>query len=409
MILNDEQLGASRATLQKLQNGLKQVFDIYNSNRLESDNLRVNALASQINELSAEIEAYEKLVRGQITPATLTSHNLPEVLIEYRIHQGLTQEQFAKILGISTMEYFRMEADKFHGVSGKVLDIIKSSLDVKELIDDDISVHVENELNLEKFPLNEMHRRGWFSTDHSIDLISSAQSFFSSFAGHKTISALHRKKARSGSEINEEALFSWQVRILQLAKRMEQNLDKMAVDWGHGWVGQLVKLSKEKNGPVLARELLWSKGIALVIEPHLDGTHLDGAAMISDSNLPIIGMTLRHDRVDAFWFTLLHELGHILLHLSQNNEFDFFDEEEDEPDELENEANTFALNNLISPEQWDTCISRFIRTSEAITNDAEMLSIHPAIIAGRIRYEKAEWNKFDELLGRNTVRWMFEV
>ena len=55
--------------------------------------------------------------------------------------------------------------------------------------------------------------------------------------------------------------------------------------------------------------------IALEYVPHLPRTHLDGAALKSHEGRPVIGLTLRYDRIDNFWFTLLHELAHVGLHL----------------------------------------------------------------------------------------------
>lgn len=52
-----------------------------------------------------------------------------------------------------------------------------------------------------------------------------------------------------------------------------------------------------------------------MIEPHLNRSRLDGAAIMTHDGAPIIGMTLRHDRVDDFWFTLCHALGHVALQL----------------------------------------------------------------------------------------------
>ncbi len=59
------------------------------------------------------------------------------------------------------------------------------------------------------------------------------------------------------------------------------------------------------------------QGIHLILVSHLPKTYLDGAAMLMPNGTPVIGLTLRHDRVDNFWFTLLHELAHVARHLSE--------------------------------------------------------------------------------------------
>ena len=71
-------------------------------------------------------------------------------------------------------------------------------------------------------------------------------------------------------------------------------------------------------------------GIPLVVEPHLPKTRLDGAAMLSSKGRPVIGLTIRHDRIDNFWFTLVHELIHVQEHLTTDSET-FIDDIESGP------------------------------------------------------------------------------
>jgi HTH-type transcriptional regulator/antitoxin HigA len=66
-------------------------------------------------------------------------------------------------------------------------------------------------------------------------------------------------------------------------------------------------------------------GISLVIQPHLPRTHLDGAAIVFRADQPIIGLTLRYDRIDNFWFCLLHELWHLRFHF-EGEQIEFYDD-----------------------------------------------------------------------------------
>src|SRR2546428_2439537 len=75
----------------------------------------------------------------------------------------------------------------------------------------------------------------------------------------------------------------------------------------------VAQLSWSSQGPTLAREFLTQHGISLIIERHLTGTYLDGAALLLAPDHPVIGMTLRYDRLNNFWFCLMHELAHIRL------------------------------------------------------------------------------------------------
>ena len=56
-------------------------------------------------------------------------------------------------------------------------------------------------------------------------------------------------------------------------------------------------------------------GIRFVVLRHLSWTYLDGAALRGPDRAPVVALSLRHDRLDHFWFSLTHELAHIMLHL----------------------------------------------------------------------------------------------
>lgn len=174
------------------------------------------------------------------------------------------------------------------------------------------------------------------------------------------------------------------------------------------WLPELVALTRHKNGPRRARNLLAKNGIVLVAEEHLPGTFLDGAAMLIDSDHPVIGMTLRYDRLDNFWFVLFHELGHVFLHLFEGVRYDFFDEEgSNAEDRVEYEADRFALASLIPDSAWEQCLSRFALSEEAVRLDAEALSIDVSIIAGRIRKEQDNYMILSTLVGHELVRSQF--
>ena len=121
----------------------------------------------------------------------------------------------------------------------------------------------------------------------------------------------------------------------------------------------LAGLSSLAEGPRLACEALEDKGIAVIIEPHLDQTHLDGAAMLGAGDRPVIGLTLRHNRLDSFWFTLFHEIGHVLRHLSPETPAILdVDIDQKKTGRIETEADRFALDTLIPPDVWKDQVSQ---------------------------------------------------
>jgi HTH-type transcriptional regulator/antitoxin HigA len=131
---------------------------------------------------------------------------------------------------------------------------------------------------------------------------------------------------------------------------------------------------------------------------------VDGAAFLVD-DVPVIGMTLRRDSIDNFWFTLLHEVAHIVLHYRTGLLSGFFDDVTlPDIDEFEREADRFAQNLLIPDEIWTRSPARIARKAESIEKFAAMLGIHPAIVFGRIQMERDDYSIFADRIGRGTVR-----
>ena len=213
----------------------------------------------------------------------------------------------------------------------------------------------EPKYELSKYPFTEMYKEGYFSffngtlreaKETKEELLDR---LFSAFQGL----TFERTYCRSSSheKMDTFALEAWQARALTLAD--EQELSPYTPgSLTEDDIRYLVSLSAFDRGPLLAQEFLEKHGVPLIILKHLPHTYLDGACFKSPSGRPVIGMTLRHNRLDNFWFTLVHELGHIFFHLDQDN-FAFFDETEADHDRnefsdpKEKEANDFASKMLI--------------------------------------------------------------
>jgi len=173
----------------------------------------------------------------------------------------------------------------------------------------------------------------------------------------------------------------------------------------------LSRLSWMPDGPRLAVNFLAERGIALVIEPHLPPTRLDGAAMIGRSGAPVIGLTVREDRLDNFWFTLMHELVHAWKHLDQDKHRAIADENIEKPSkeqsDIEREANDLAGEILIEKAAWRRCHAHLSPSVRSIHEFATQMQISPAVVAGRIRYERGNYALFSKLVGYRAVRVMF--
>ena len=170
------------------------------------------------------------------------------------------------------------------------------------------------------------------------------------------------------------------------------------------WLPDLVRLSPYTDGPLRARDLLEKKGIVLIAEPQIPGLTVDGAAFLYEG-IPVIGMTIRKDTLDNFWFTLLHEIGHVILHYRTGLSIGFFDQlDAPSTDEQETEADLFSSNLLIPEERWKRSTARIAKSPEVIEKFASELGIHPAVVFGRIRKERRDYRIFSDRIGLGDVR-----
>lgn len=258
-----------------------------------------------------------------------------------------------------------------------------------------------------RFPIREMIARGWIqkltnkaakSTEELVQgFISSVGMEFGGAAFRRTIGG------DSYSPTTKYALFAWIARVIQKARERKSALGIFDRDrFSATFMRELAQLSWFEHGPVLAVEFLEKHGIVVVIEPHLKGTLLDGAAMRDDDGTPIIGLTLRFDRLDNFWFTLLHEVAHIWKHVDREETFlDNLDSSSEDRRELE--ANRIAKEALIPKVAWKRSDAYLNPSNLTIDLLSRELKIHPAIIAGRLRKERENYTIFNDLVGNGQV------
>lgn len=263
------------------------------------------------------------------------------------------------------------------------------------------------------FPMKQMYDRGYFpgssgewKTDRR-DLAGLLGRLYTAAFGFERLPAFNRQGGGANAKINPHALDAWRQRVLTRAAEEKAALtawDRQALD--EGFLRWLTGLSCLAQGPRLACEALEEKGLAVMIEPRLNETHLDGAALLGADGRPVIGLTLRHNRLDNFWFTLFHEIGHVLLHLTPENPA-LFDSEIDQKktERIETEADRFALDTLLPPAAWAEV--RSLHYADDIRAAAARLRLSPAIIAGRLRREAYDYRKHPTLIGNREPRRIF--
>lgn len=334
----------------------------------------------------------------------------PVEAIRFRMEQqGLTQRDLVPYLG-SRSKVSEVLARK-RPLTLSMIKALHQGLGIPAhvlLQDSDVSLIDDEDIEWSRFPVREMIARGWIQAAAREEPETLIRRFIAHLGSPQNVYALYKKtKVRSGRPIDKYALMAWTLRVLVRAteerfppyKRGTVNPDFMR---------EVAQLSWSTRGPLLAQEFLEHHRIPLIIEPHLRRTRLDGAAILLEANRPVIGMTLRHDRLDNFWFCLMHELAHVALHLDKPGEGFFDDLDADSGDDpREVEADKYAGEALIPEAVWNTSPARNLRSPDAAQRLAEQLKIHPAIVAGRIRHAWNNYRILNNLVGRGEVRKLF--
>jgi HTH-type transcriptional regulator/antitoxin HigA len=270
----------------------------------------------------------------------------------------------------------------------------------------------EGQIEWDKFPLREMVKRGWIRETVS-DYRSQAREILRGFFGQlgpSQAAALYRQShhIRSARKADGYALTAWTAHVLILsAKRIIAPYKEGSVDLG--FMREVARLSILDEGPRLAGEFLEKYGIRLVIEPHLPGTFLDGAALRAADGGPVIALTVRYDRIDNFWFSLMHELAHVARHQREEHA-PFYDDLDIGPenDPREKEADDVAGEALIPDAAWRNSPVSNWPSPGAVRELAGQLRVHPAIVAGRYRHEHRSYRVLNQFVGHGQVRRLFE-
>ena len=272
---------------------------------------------------------------------------------------------------------------------------------------------ISSNVDWEAFPIAEMRSRGYFDgfsgsarelKEYCAETLTSFISSVSS--GFNLAPAMLRTSAHlrtNDKETDQYALWAWQIRILKKAQdvNLAKKYVKHTVDLA--WMRKLAQLSWSEQGPVLAKEYLNSHGIHLIIESHLSKTYLDGAVCLTHKGNPVVALTLRHDRLDNFWFSLMHELAHIALHLDETEQWFLDDLDAQGIDQVEQEADALAQEALIPKEKWDV---DSLKDATSVRLASSKLGVSPCIIAGRVRHESSDHRLFGTQF-REKVRRFF--
>lgn len=338
----------------------------------------------------------------------------PVEAIEFRIDQlGINRSQLANKIGFPKSRV----SEVLNGKRKPSLEMMRALNESLGIPADVLLGKVEAKLpehcpsvDWKSFPITEMFKLGWLGkVKPKVDeieacireLMSSARVATPQFAGV-------RFRGAENKEPNPYSVNAWLMKAMGEAINCETEHDFNTDNVGHCFRREVAKLSLYSDGPKRAFRKLSEVGITAVYVPCLKKTHIDGACFTLPSGKPAIAVSLRHHRLDNFWFTLLHECVHVEKHLPE--ERIILDETEgstgafgNDPS-MEDEANTLAQSALVPDDILEELSRLAGNISKAkVQHFARKADVHEAVIAGQVRILTGRYTHFSGLVGHGRV------
>ncbi len=214
-----------------------------------------------------------------------------------------------------------------------------------------------------------------------------------------TYNAAYRAQLTTNIKVDPYVLFAWQ-RLCEketenitinkeLNKERLQNSVKQIKD---AMFGNIADGIQEVQG------ILAECGIAFQVVKNFRGAPVQGFIKETVGNRLILCLTIRGKRADSFWFTLFHEIGHI-LNGDYKTRFVDFDSIQGKEEQL---ADTYAGDTLIPPEKYHEFILSSNNTSwDQITAFAEAIGVKPFIVLGRLQNDGyLDWSDYADKIVR---------
>lgn len=244
----------------------------------------------------------------------------------------------------------------------------------------------------ESYPIRELMKRGWIEPTDDIDLLEKRVCEFLSVNSidEKPRINYAARKSTTYSDITP-AQAVWIIRLTRMARyvsaaRFTDRTCNEALE-------KLRLLLKDPEEVSHVPRILSASGIRFVLLEPLPSTKIDGVTTWLDRQSPVIGISLRLDRIDGFWHTLLHEMHHVKHHEGQENpilDVNLVGEDAkyigDQP-EMEKRADIFAANFSIKTSDLDNFIARIrpLYSKPRIQACAARMMVHPGIVVGQLQ------------------------
>ncbi len=343
-----------------------------------------------LEEVLAELELNQaELARRMGRPAQAIN----EIIRGEKAITPETSIQLEKVVGVPAHIWSRLESD---------FRLIQANLNERKEAK-------KEEVLVTKFPYSLLSKLGLVeNTNSKIERVENLRSFFGvsslfNLQGVKDYGPAFRQDSKE--ELNHEALAAWLRAGTVLSKRDScAKFSKKALEQAIPKIRELTKRNEPKEFFDDLRSTLCACGVSLIVIPHFPKTYTAGATFWSGKDKAVVMMSLRGSWADIFWFSLFHELGHILLH---DKRATFLEDGSHHPGrkKQEEEADRFAQVALIPPSEFREFVCAGDLSYRAIKDFAETIGIDPGIITGRLQHERL----IPYTIHYGRVRYKFEL
>lgn len=210
-----------------------------------------------------------------------------------------------------------------------------------------------------------------------------------------TYNAAYRAQLSKNAQVNPYILYAWQIMCEKLSENIKcesvLNLEKLK---------EIVPLIKQLmfddyNEFISAlQKMLGSCGISFLVVNHFKGAPVQGFIKEASDKV-IMCLTNRRKRADTFWFTLFHEIGHLLNGDIKRRFVDF----ELVNSSIESKADDYAKNTLIDPSDYKAFVqdTEYSPSKKDIYSFAEKMGVQPFVIVGRLQNDQIiEWSEHND-------------
>lgn len=350
---------------------------------------------------------------NKITPAEAFSPG--EYLRDELEARGWTQTEFAEIIGRPPRLVSELIAGKrgitpdtaadiaaAFGTSAQLWMNLDAAYQLSKLAPRAERISREAALR-ERFPIREMAKRGWIEQTKSLDEMEQRVCrFFNIKTVNDKIEWRHAARRNYETKDISTQQWAWIFRVNQLASALK--VARFQIDSLRTAIVSLEGLMTEPEEIRHVPKLLANCGVRFVVVEPIPGSKIDGVCFWLNDESPVIGLSLKGDHIDRFWFNLWHELEHVFQGDGKSGDIvvDNFDDEMSQTEECEKIANGAAANHCVPSKLMSDFIARHnpMFSEKSVIGFARIVKRHPGIVVGQLQKRTGRWDLFKKLQPR---------